>query len=50
MFGMLVAKRVFLMDWKQVVPPSFHKCLAEMVAALKLERICFCKADAPKKF
>jgi len=39
MFGMVVAKRVILMDWKSIVPPSFHKWLAEMVAALKLERI-----------
>jgi len=40
MFGMVEAKRVVLMDWS-TLPPSFHKWLAQIFAAFKLERICF---------
>lgn len=48
MFGMVVAKRV--MNWKSTLPPTFHKWLTEMVAALKLEIICFARTDAFKRY
>ncbi len=49
MFGMVVAKRVILMDWKSTLVLSFHEWLTETVAALKLEIIHFSKIDASKK-
>ncbi len=45
MFGMVMAKRVILMDWKSTLALSFHERLTETVAALKLEIICFSKID-----
>lgn len=48
MFGMVVAKRGILMDWKFTLPPTFHKWLTEIAAALMLERIGFARADASK--
>ncbi len=50
MFGMVLAKRVILMEWKSTLPPSFFKWLAEMVSSLKLERLHFSRAGRLKMF
>ncbi len=49
-FGMVLAKRVSLMEWKSTLPPSFFKWLAEMVSALKLERLRFSRPGRLKMF
>ncbi len=49
-FGMVLAKRMILMEWKSTLPPSFFKWLAEMVSALKLERLRFSRAGRLKMF
>uniref|UniRef100_A0A671XVP2 Reverse transcriptase domain-containing protein n=1 Tax=Sparus aurata TaxID=8175 RepID=A0A671XVP2_SPAAU len=50
MFGMVVAKRVILRDWKSASPPCFKKWLNDMVSCIYLEEIRYTLSDAHHKF
>lgn len=39
MLGMTVAKRLILMDWKSVSPPSFQRWLADMTSVIQMARL-----------
>ena len=50
MFGMVVAKRVILRDWKSVSPPCYKKWLNDMVSCIYLEEIRYTLSDTHHKF
>lgn len=49
-FGMVIAKRVILREWKAVTPPSIHKWLNDMTSCLYLEEIRYNLSDQRDKF
>lgn len=50
MFGMVIAKRVILREWKSASPPCFRKWLNDMVSCVYLEEIRYTLSDAHHKF
>ena len=49
-FGMIVAKRVVLREWKSVSPPCYKKWLNDMVSCIYLEEIRYTLSDTRHRF
>lgn len=50
MFGMVIAKRVILREWKSASPPCFKKWLNDMVSCIYLEEIRYTLSVTHHKF
>lgn len=50
MFGMIIAKRVILKEWKSAAPPCFKRWLNDMVSCLYLEEVRFSLSTSQDKF
>lgn len=50
MFGMVIAKRVILREWKSCSPPCFKQWLNDMVSCLYLEELRYTISDNCTKF
>ena len=46
MLGMIVAKRLILLEWKSTSPPCFQRWLADMASAIQMERLRFTRTNS----